>query len=84
MIKPMPTVRRQNGFEVIIYLNDHPPPHVHVFRAEGEVIIYLGDGETPPQVRENVDMSQRDERRALRLVAEHQNELLVAWRRYHG
>ena len=48
MITTMPTVLRERGFDIMIYLNDHPPPHVHVFRAEGEVVINLGEGETPP------------------------------------
>lgn len=80
----MPTVLRERGFEVRIYLNDHPPPHVHVFRAAGEVVINLGEGQMPPQVRENLSMSRADERRALELVAIHHDELVSAWRRYHG
>jgi hypothetical protein len=29
----MPTVLRDEGFEVRIYTSDHPPPHVHVAKA---------------------------------------------------
>jgi Domain of unknown function (DUF4160) len=29
----MPTVIREDGFEVRIYTFDHPPPHVHVAKA---------------------------------------------------
>ena len=68
----------------MIYTNDHPPAHVHVFRAEGEVVISLGDENTPPQVRENVGMSRKDECKALMIVGDHQDEFLVEWRRIHG
>ena len=68
----------------MIYTNDHPPTHVHVFKAEGEVIITLGDEHTPPQVRENIGMSRRDERKALILVGTHQDDFITEWRRIHG
>ena len=61
----MPTIFRQDGFAIMIYLNDHTPSHVHVFKAEAEVIINLGNEATPPQVRENIGMSRREERAAL-------------------
>jgi hypothetical protein len=80
----MPTLLRQEGFKVMIYTNDHPPAHVHVFKAEGEVIITLGDEQTPPQVRENISMSRRDERKALIIVGTHQDDFITEWRRIHG
>jgi hypothetical protein len=80
----MPTIHREAGFEVMIYLNDHRPAHIHIFKAEGEVVIFLGDEQTPPQVRENIGMSRRDERTALILVGEHQTAFLAEWRRIHG
>ena len=38
----MPTVLREDGFEVRIYTFDHPPPHVHVAKAGAIVRIDLG------------------------------------------
>ena len=32
----MPTIYRQDGFEVMIYTNDHRPAHVHIFKAEAQ------------------------------------------------
>lgn len=80
----MPTIYRQDGFEVIIYTNDHRPAHVHVFKAEGEVIIYLGSEAAPPRVRTNIDMGRNDERRALIIVAENNAAFWEEWRRIHG
>jgi hypothetical protein len=80
----MPTVLRRDGFEFRIHTDDHEPSHVHVFKAEGEVVINLGDATTKPFVRENARMSVKDERRALRLATEQQNYLLERWRKIHG
>ncbi len=89
----MPTVFEQDGFAVRIYLppREHWPPHVHVVRDDGEVVIWLGDGRTPPSVRE-VSPSVREVCRmrdkhvvqAFRIVEAHHDELLTAWRTYHG
>lgn len=31
----MPVVTRVRGVRVVIYPNDHPPPHVHAIRRDG-------------------------------------------------
>jgi hypothetical protein len=41
----MPTVIRQARFEVRIYTLDHPPPHVHVWKAGAVVKIDLASQE---------------------------------------
>ena len=80
----MPTILYQDGFEVMVFTNDHRPAHVHVFKAEGELVIHLGSRTKAPSVRSNIGMSRADERRALVMVGEHQAELLHEWRRIHG
>jgi hypothetical protein len=80
----MPRVLTQGGFRVMIFLNDHAPAHVHVFDADGQVIINLGGEDEGPSVRENREMRIRNARRALRLVEDHQVVLLAEWRRWHG
>ena len=37
----MPTLLREDGFEVRIYTLDHPPPHVHVTKTGAVVKIDL-------------------------------------------
>ena len=37
----MPTLIREEGFEVRIYTLDHPPPHVHVAKAGAMVRLIL-------------------------------------------
>jgi Domain of unknown function (DUF4160) len=75
----MPTVLQIDGFEVMIYPNDHGPPHVHVFRAEGEVIINIGDS----TVRDAWEMKAKDIRRAQELVEQNREFLMEEWDRLH-
>lgn len=81
----MPTPIKEAGFLVMIYTRDeHPPAHVHVWKAEGEAVIYLGDETTAPSLHEVNRMSAKDARRALAIVEGHQDLLLGEWRRIHG
>ena len=77
----MPTVLSEEGFEVRIYTLDHPPPHVHVAKAGAIVRIDLATG----TVTEIVGMiSDRDAKRAERLVARHVTRLKAEWTKIHG
>ena len=80
----MPTVLRKNGFQVIIWTNDHEPMHVHVFKAEGELVINLGNGKAEISIRENYGMRNTDLRRALSLISRNHDLLLEKWREIHG
>lgn len=42
-----PTVKRKEGFEFLIYTKDHPPAHVHVWKAGDEVLFNLSDERNP-------------------------------------
>lgn len=77
----MPTIVREAGFDVRIYTLDHPPPHVHVERAGAVLKINLATSEV---VRIVGAISDRDIKRAERLVAKHSQVLKEAWRRLHG
>ena len=80
----MPTIIRENGFMVRIYLKDHEPPHVHVFRGRDEVKIRLGDAQVKPYLDEIWGMKDRDSAKALVLIDKHQERLLEAWRGIYG
>lgn len=79
----MPTVIQKDGFSVRIYSNDHLPSHVHVFKAEGEARINLGSETERPRLVEIRKMSDKDAVKALKLVINHQAELLEKWREIH-
>jgi hypothetical protein len=53
----VPAVLRKDGFNFMIYVDDHEPMHAHVKKAGKEVIINLGDETTKPYERENKGMS---------------------------
>ena len=81
----MPTVHREDGFQIRIYPNDHLPRHVHVFKAKGEVIIQLGSETEPPSIDEaDKGISNKDVKKAFQLVQANQVMLLEAWKRIHG
>ena len=80
----MPTVLKKDGFSIRIYTNDHLPSHVHAFKAEGEAKIHLGSETERPSLVNIWKMSDQDAVRALKLVSEHQVELLEKWRDIHG
>ena len=81
----MPTVLRHEGFEVLIYTRDeHPPAHVHVWKAGSEAVIHLGDESTAPSIQGINRMAKRDARRAIRIVEDNQELFLARWRELHG
>ncbi|MGQ0767160.1 MAG: DUF4160 domain-containing protein [Gemmatimonadota bacterium] len=82
----MPTVLQVDGFRVRILLppREHPPPHVHVVRGGGEVVILLPRAEGPVAVRTVYRMRAVDVIAAVRLVEAHLAQLQAAWRQYHG
>ncbi|NEO83749.1 MAG: DUF4160 domain-containing protein [Spirulina sp. SIO3F2] len=83
-------VDSQNNFSVYIYTNDHEPPHVHVFigskksRNQADIKIALGsETEAPRLVAIDPSISNKNARKALILVAEHQEEFLAQWHKIH-
>jgi len=73
----MLTVIREDGFSIMIYVRDHEPMRVHVFKSGGEVVILIGD----ITVRESHGMKLKDVHKAQDLVATHQEFLLNEWKR---
>jgi hypothetical protein len=76
----MPTVLRERGFEFRIFTSDHPPAHVHAFKAEAEVVIILTD----LSVREAVGASEREISTGLEIATAHRAHLLAKWEEIHG
>lgn len=64
---------------MMIYLNDHPPAHVHVSKAGSHARIRL----EPVEMLHNYGFSPRDMGRILSIVAENQMNLLAKWDRIH-
>ncbi|MCA0455003.1 MAG: DUF4160 domain-containing protein [Chloroflexi bacterium] len=75
----MPTVIREDGYTIRIYLNDHIPAHVHVLKAEKEARITLVD----LKVMDSIEFTSKELKRAIEIIEEHQDELLKIWDTYH-
>jgi hypothetical protein len=80
----MPTILRRDGFRFVIWLNDHLPPHVHIFKAGNELIVNLGIGGQLPVVRLNHGMSRSEENNALLVTALNNIAFLEHWEEIHG
>ncbi|MFL6277005.1 MAG: DUF4160 domain-containing protein [Blastocatellia bacterium] len=71
---------RQDGFEFVIYTNDHEPMHVHAYKGDGEAKIELSS----VVVVGVWEMKKSDARKAKHIVAENQDDLIQQWREIHG
>jgi hypothetical protein len=78
----MPTVFICQGICVIVYVKDHPPPHVHAKTGSGEVVIFLGEDGVSRYVPAS-DMSKSDVRKAVNAVEDRLAECWTMWKRYH-
>jgi nucleoside-diphosphate-sugar epimerase len=77
----MPKVHQEDGCDVYIFLNEHPPPHVHVYVGDGMISFWL----EPVSVKEVRGKVKANERRKARRVVENNRErLLLAWAEIHG
>jgi hypothetical protein len=80
----MVVVLRDSGMRVVIYLDDHEPPHVHVYYGGGTAKIELGVEGEPMKIVDAEDMKMGDLRKAKRIVAAHRDELMKKWNEFHG
>lgn len=80
----MPTVHRFHGLRVVIYPNDHRPPHVHVMGNGFEAVFKLNGPHGPPELRENYGFSARDLTLIAREISAHLEHLLTQWSAIHG
>ena len=74
----MPTLQRFSDCRVLMYLADHPPPHVHVVLRDSrdciveiESLLVIGK------------LAVRDIREALHWIEDEKTFLLTEWQRYN-
>lgn len=72
----MSTLQRFDSSRVVIYLDDHPPPHVHVKMRDGrDCTVDLETFAIKGRIAE------REIREALAWIRTHQSELQHQWQR---
>jgi len=80
----MATILRARGLRIVIYSNDHWPPHCHVVGHGCEAKVALGDAPARPWLVTNNGFSQQQISAALKVVVEHRVLLRQRWRELHG
>lgn len=80
----MPTIIRLGRLRIVVYANDHPPPHVHVIGAGAEARFALGGESERPSLIMNEGLSRRELERALAAIGRNRELLLQKWRELHG
>jgi hypothetical protein len=80
----MPTILRFRGLRVVLYANDHHPPHVHVIGPGAEARIALGDERDKPRLMTNDGLSRRQLAEALVEIDRNGDLLMQRWREIHG
>jgi hypothetical protein len=80
----MVTVFRVRRFRIVIYSNDHWPPHVHVIGPDSEAKIALGDQGEHPRLVTNEGLTRVELEMVLMEVAEQIELLRQRWREIHG
>lgn len=78
----MVTIHRAHGLRFMIFVDDHEPPHVHVFGGEMKIVIRGNGGQ--PEAVETIAMKTSDRRRAMEVVREEQDAFLAQWNEIHG
>lgn len=74
----MPTLQRFADCRVLMYLDDHPPPHVHVVLRNGrDCVIEIESLSVAGK------LAAREVRDALKWVESERSFLLSEWRRYN-
>ena len=77
----MPTVLRVGPYRFFFYSGDRlEPPHVHVESGNGEAKLWLD----PVESDHSDGYGDAELHRVIRIVLEHQEELLRAWNGYFG
>lgn len=80
----MPTVLRFGAFRVVIYFNDHRPPHVHVLGRGCEAVFVLNCPEGPPELRAHYRLSDVEIASMRRVLSVNLPTLCEAWEEIHG
>ena len=76
-----PTVFRDGSFRFFFFSREEPRIHIHVSHTDGEAKYWL---EPSIELAMSQGLSQKQLTEALRLVEQHHQEILNAWRTHFG
>jgi hypothetical protein len=73
----MPVIARRGKLKVLMYYNDHAPPHVHVDAGgDVQVVVSILD----PKIRPGI-LSKKDRRDMIAWIQDNETALLANWAR---
>lgn len=76
-----PTVFRDGPFRFFFFSREEERMHIHVQSADGEAKFWI---EPEIELARNHELTEQDLRRALELIAEHEQEIRDAWTSHFG
>jgi Domain of unknown function (DUF4160) len=80
----MPTIMRIDGLRVVIYPNDHRPPHVHVLGAGKEAVFLLDGPDRKLSLRGAMGYSTAELNRIASALSTQMPRLRAEWERIHS
>ncbi len=72
----MPTIATVSGAKVLIFYNDHAPPHVHLSKGDMDIVVDINAPSLPPWA-----FSRAERRAILDWMKTRKADLLAAWAR---
>lgn len=69
---------------MVVYPNDHRPPHVHVMGGGYEAVFRLNCVSGPVEIRENYGFAKRNLSWIVQVLTENRKDLCKAWEEIHG
>jgi hypothetical protein len=79
--KLLPELKDQHGLVVIMFPNDHLPPHVHVYQSEKVARIQFET--TQPQVMDSDGFRQKELNTICDLIKPYRAQLIDQWNEMH-
>ena len=74
----MPTVLKVDGFRFFFFSDEHTPEHIHIEKGDSYIRIEIES----LKVTNSYNISGKDTKKLVKLVAEHKDKLKEAWNEY--
>lgn len=77
----MPTLFELFGIRFYFYSDEHLPIHVHIVNGDGRAKVNV---EPEIEVVSNNGIKHKDIKKALIVIEAYRDDIIAAWREYHG
>jgi hypothetical protein len=80
----VPTVLKVRNIRIVIFTNDHPPPHVHALRGDARARFDLGLPDGDVRLVENEGFRLAEVRELGAAIARDRDAIAKRWSEIHG